>query len=238
MAKVLKKHLINTVKMSFIKNRLLLMLCIVAVVICVAICPFVYFTSLILVPFLLILAAKIKRQNGILLAGAQGEKYCLDILKRLPKGFFIIPDITLCVGHKTAQLDYIVISKGGIFIIESKNHKGTISGNAGSKMLYKVKRFSHSQIEESEIYNPIRQVSTHARLMRELIGNLNIPIHSIVYFSHPEANIKINGDSEVSVFSKKDGGDTSLLNYILRQKSVLSNSSVSKLKQKIFLNCK
>ena len=57
-------------------------------------------------------------------------------------------------------------------------------------MLYKVKKFSGSQIEESEIYNPLRQVSTHAKLMRELLGNFKIPIHSIVYFSHPEANVK------------------------------------------------
>jgi hypothetical protein len=38
--------------MSFIKNKLLLALCIVAVIVCVVISPFVYFTSLILVPFI------------------------------------------------------------------------------------------------------------------------------------------------------------------------------------------
>ncbi len=239
MAKILRRHFINTVKSSYYKTLLLLTLCWAAVVLFVVCSFFTYAISLLFLIPTAILIIKLNRRARSLKSGADGEKSCLKLLSSLPKGYYIIPDVTLSVKNKTAQLDYIVISKGGIFIIESKNHGGVISGNLDDTYLIKTKH-SKGNRETSEFYNPTRQVSTHIRLMRELLNDrgFDADIYGAVYFSNPRTVLELDTSlGSVPVFSRRQDGEKRLISYICNKKSCLSVFQIKKLKSFIFSNC-
>ncbi len=241
MAKIVRRHLINTVKQSYLKNNLLLALCSVAVVVCGVFAFFSYGISLVFVPFFVVIMFKLKRQRGILLSGAQGEKKVLELLSRLPKDFYVITDVELIIGHKTAQIDYIIIGPTGVFVIEAKNLKGKISGSAGDEMLTKTKHLKDGSYDTKQIYNPLLQVSTHGRLLSQLLvknGYYN-ELSTCVYFSHDMSEVKLTGQGAVArVFCGKLGGE-SLLRYIYGYKGhEIPRNKIKKLKKLIFSHCR
>ncbi|MEE1279670.1 MAG: nuclease-related domain-containing protein, partial [Oscillospiraceae bacterium] len=205
MAKILRKHFINTVKSSYYKTLLLLALCWAAAVFCAVCALFTYAISLIFLIPISVLIYRLFHRSRSLKSGADGEKSCLKLLSKLPKGFYVIPDVTLNVKNKTAQLDYIVISRSGVFIVESKNHGGVISGSLLEPRLYKTKHINGKK-ETRDFYNPAYQVSTHIRLMRELLNdqNFNANIFGAVYFSNPRTILELDTSlGSVPVFSFK-----------------------------------
>lgn len=237
MAKVLKKHIINTVKSSYYKYCLLFILLFVLIGACICLAFFTYGISLIFIIPILFLIPKTRKQISILRSGAEGEKNTLQILSLLPKGYYIICDVTLCVKHKTAQLDYIIIGPSGVFVIEAKNHSGVIHGNSSSPYLNKNK---HG--EEIEFYNPAFQVATHIRLVDELLrdnGCKSIDLEGAVFFANPNAKVNvINSASAIHFFSLNQNGKNALLAFIRNNNDVLSKAKVKKLKKIIFKNCK
>jgi len=242
MAKIIRRHIINTVKQSYFKCNLLLALCTAAGVFCVISAFFSYGISLIIIPFLIFIFLKLKKQKGILASGISGEESCLKLLSQLPSDFYVIPDVTLCVGHKTAQLDYIIIGPTGIFIVEAKNHRGTICGSANSSQLSKTKKLADGKTDSSKIYNPIYQVSTHVKLLTELLFDKKIytVVSGCVYFSNPNATVEISGSNpDVNIFSKRQNGEKLILECICRSKnSKLSSAQIKRLKKYIFSHCK
>ncbi len=239
MAKILRRHFINTVKLSYYKTLLLLALCWAAAKFCVVCAFFTYAISLIFVIPLSILIYRLFHRARSLKSGADGEKSCLRLLSKLPKRFYVIPDITLNVKNKTAQLDYIVISKSGVFIVESKNHGGVISGCLAESRLYKTKHINGKK-ETCDFYNPAYQVSTHMRLMRELINDekIDADIFGAVYFSNPRTVLELDTSlGNVPVFSFKQNGEKRLLSYLCSKKDKLSKAELKRLKTLIFSHC-
>lgn len=235
MARIFYKRLINTVRKSYIKKLLLLDLSWAAVIVCVFSSFFCYGVSLIfLIPFF-ILIKKISRNLRVLQSGILGEKSGLELLSDLPDNFFIIPDITLVVGKKTAQIDYIIIGPTGIFIVEAKNHSGIICGNASARNLIKIKNQ-----QKEEFYNPVYQVATHIRLLSELLSKHSekTNIYGAVYFSNPKAVLDILTDNTaIKIFCAKEN-KKELLRYIKGPKNILNIKQIKQIKRIIYKNCK
>ena len=61
--------------------------------------------------------------------GKQGEQRVRDILSHLPEDYHVLQDIILKTEKGTTQIDHVVISRYGIFTIETKNYRGEIYGN-------------------------------------------------------------------------------------------------------------
>ena len=85
--------------------------------------------TLILIVFLYILKLIIPKYKGQL-----GEKIAKKELEKLNKGYLILNDIMVYSDNKTHQIDHIVISKFGIFVIEMKNYGGKIFGKENDKI--------------------------------------------------------------------------------------------------------
>ena len=61
--------------------------------------------------------------------GYLGEKSVAIILSFLPSDkYYVIHDVLVKSGDRTTQIDHIVVSIYGIFVIETKNYKGWITG--------------------------------------------------------------------------------------------------------------
>jgi hypothetical protein len=77
-----------------------------------------------------ILAIYFWKLNSPKIKGIIGEKSISSILYFLDKSKYkVINNIVLKKDTKTSQIDHIVISDFGIFVIETKNYKGWIIGH-------------------------------------------------------------------------------------------------------------
>ena len=64
--------------------------------------------------------------------GRLGEQKVCSILKKLPAEYYLWNDIVLQRNGYSVQIDHVVISPYGIFVIETKNYTGWIYGNDDS----------------------------------------------------------------------------------------------------------
>ena len=115
------------------------------------------------------------------LFGFVGEKMVAVRLKRLSKERYrVFNDLILATGKTaTTQIDHLVVSVYGLFVIETKNYTGWIYGKEGARNwtqnLYGNK---------AEFYNPVLQNAGHIRSLRWLLTGITpLPIYSIVAFS-------------------------------------------------------
>ncbi|MFZ4105455.1 nuclease-related domain-containing protein [Flavobacterium sp.] len=151
--------------------------------------------ALVLLPLLLILTLRFYNPK---IKGIIGEKTVSSILYLLDKSNYkIINNIVLKYGNSTTQIDHIVLSDFGIFVVETKNYKGWIFGNENSEYWTQV-LFKRKE----KFYNPIRQNSSHIRALKTyLSGYPNLEYISIIVFSS-RAEIKVNTITDV-VYSYK-----------------------------------
>ena len=124
--------------------------------------------------------------------GVIGEKSISSILYFLDKSKYkVINDIVLKKGTKTSQIDHIVISDFGIFVIETKNYKGWIVGNEKSEHWTQV-LFKRKKI----FYNPIKQNLGHINVLKTYLSkypSINyIPI--VVFLSKSDIKVKTTHD--------------------------------------------
>ena len=135
--------------------------------------------------------------------GKFGEKRVARKLDWLPKEYITLNDILLPTNYGTTQIDHIVISPYGIFVIETKNYKGWIFGHENSEewkqSLLGKKRFWGWSSEQHKLRNPIRQNAAHARAVKAILKEMgDFTIIPIVVFSN-SAELKITTPNHIVI---------------------------------------
>jgi restriction system protein len=88
-----------------------------------------------------------------------------------------INNVTIPTANGTTQIDHVIVSKYGLFVVETKNIKGWIYGDEKQAQWTQVlygKKF-HFQ-------NPLRQNYRHTKALAEFLGIDHSKIHSVVMF--------------------------------------------------------
>ncbi|MCB2294325.1 NERD domain-containing protein [Clostridium algoriphilum] len=136
--------------------------------------------------WLLVIAAGVLEIFMPKIKGAIGEKSVAFFLSGLDKRKYkLINNIMLLVGNKTTQIDHVIVSNYGIFVIETKNYKGWILGNEfddnWKQVIYKHKE---------KLQNPIKQNYGHIQALKEVLNDFkDIKYISIIAFTtRPELN--------------------------------------------------
>lgn len=113
------------------------------------------------------------------LKGALGEIRVHRSLRRLldENEYRLFRDLTLPVRDGTTQIDHVIVSRFGIFVIETKNMKGWIFGGADQAQWMQV-----VYRRKSKFQNPIRQNYKHLKAVQELLRIEGHKIHGIVAF--------------------------------------------------------
>ena len=124
--------------------------------------------------------------------GIIGEKIVAMMLSGLPdKQYKVLNDIMLETEQGTTQIDHIVISVYGIFVIETKNYKGWITGSEygdyWTKNMYGKKY---------KFRNPLKQNYAHVKALEEKLGLKEEKFIPIVAFSG-NSNIKVKSKAKV-----------------------------------------
>lgn len=141
-------------------------------------------TNLYLIIFLLVILVIIlvfTRLNASKIKGKRGEKKVKSILKKLPSGYHVLNDVVLELDSGTTQIDHVVVSKFGVFAIESKNYGGDIYGNDNiqnwtqlfvNKVRYKRKWYKrYTYVTKNQFYNPVKQALGHVYAIKKNLSD-------------------------------------------------------------------
>ena len=86
-------------------------------------------------------------------------------------------NIILASSNGTTQIDHLIVSPYGVFIVETKNIKGWIFGSKENKLWTQV-LFN----EKYKFQNPLRQTYRQKKVISEFLDIQERYIHTVVYF--------------------------------------------------------
>ena len=109
---------------------------------------------------------KIEKQINVARYGEIGENNIAYELKNSGMDMYILHDIYLEINGLSAQIDYIVITRQHIYVIECKNLIGNIEvDNSGA--FIRTYELSGRRVKEG-IYSPITQNQRHMQVLKEV----------------------------------------------------------------------
>lgn len=91
--------------------------------------------------------------------------------------YHLIKNVTLPTDGGSTQIDHIIVSRYGVFVVETKNIKGWIFGNANQKM-WTQQIYKH----KNKFQNPLHQNYKHTKVLGELLGLSETQLFSVVVF--------------------------------------------------------
>ena len=126
--------------------------------------------------------------------GKHSERLVRNKIQKLPEEYVVFNNLLFEDNEHSTQIDHIVVSPYGVFVIETKGYKGWISGGENSEYwtqtIYKSKH---------QFYNPIKQNAGHVRFLRHLLkGSANILFIPIVVFNNSAA-LKVHANNSIVV---------------------------------------
>ena len=127
------------------------------------------------------LCTKSKRRvgNSVKLQVQQVDKQqALAMLRSNPQMFFYEQ------VKQSSQLDHIIVSPYGIFVIETKNHKGMIFGDVNGQVWTETFLSSHHTF-----YNPVHQNEQHLRYLSQFMGIGRQFMVGLIVFTNPQADL-------------------------------------------------
>lgn len=151
-----------------------------------------------LIIFLLVLAILLIKYYTPKIKGFIGENKASKALKRLNnEKYTVLNNIELNIKGSSSQIDHIIVSNYGIFVIETKNYKGWIFGYEKDKSwvqsIYRYKR---------KFYNPILQNQGHIYALKHLLKNYKyLRYYSIITFTK-RATLKTKTYTDVVYINK------------------------------------
>ncbi|WP_444894764.1 NERD domain-containing protein [Microbulbifer sp. TRSA001] len=91
--------------------------------------------------------------------------------------YHLLKNVTLPTENGTTQIDHILVSERGIFVIETKNMKGWIFGTEKQKQ-WTQKIFKHT----NKFQNPLHQNYKHVKTLAACLGISDSHIFSVIVF--------------------------------------------------------
>lgn len=103
-----------------------------------------------------------------------------ELTARFPSPtYHLLNNVTLPVADGTTQIDHILVSRHGIFVLETKHYKGWLYANASAPQWTQVLFKKHYKFQ-----NPIHQNRKHVVAVAKLLDFLpNDCIHPVVVFT-------------------------------------------------------
>ena len=142
-----------------------------------------------------------KKNFDILKSGVLGEGNTLKLLKKLPRDYTVLTNPVIHNRGITMELDFVVVSKNGVFIVESKNYRGVVYGKTSSTGWKQVKYGKDGKTYEKQVSNPAKQSYRQKQRLDELFKDLKISasIIPVLYFVDSRTELKIQDDANLNV---------------------------------------
>lgn len=128
---------------------------------------------------LILVGAIVSVLNHPQVKGKLGERKVRKQLGKLPsESYRVLNDLVIKSKTGTSQIDHVVISPYGIFVIETKNYKGWIYGREDSEY------WTQSMFRaKTKFRNPIKQNWAHIYALKETLPEYrDISYHPVILF--------------------------------------------------------
>lgn len=152
-------------------------------------------TIIVIIFFLILLISPIIRKRLVaFFKGRKGEFQVRLRLRMLPtKKYKVINNLLICQNGHTSQIDHVVVSEYGIFVIETKNYKGYIYGGLDSE--YWTQNIYGKKFK---LFNPLLQNQSHVKAIGRLLPDIHPDfLVSIVAFSRRATLKKLHFDNVI-----------------------------------------
>lgn len=114
--------------------------------------------------------------------GRAGERKVARLLKRcMIAGDRLVNDLYLADPRdksRSAQIDHVLLSVRGIFVVETKNYSGDIYGDDGA---YQWTQALADGNVVHEFYNPVKQNAAHIAALKKALGT-DVRMENLVVF--------------------------------------------------------
>lgn len=145
-----------------------------------------------LLPFILVITLIVALVWLMPSKGTMGERRVAKMLSsKLPEDYVVVNDITIPCSLGTTQIDHIVFSTHGIFVIETKNYSGWITG-ADKAEYWQKNMYGYKY----KFRNPIKQNYAHVKALQALLPLGDHCFRSIVTFAN-SASLRNRHDAMV-----------------------------------------
>lgn len=167
--------------------------------------------------------AKILKEAQLLTLGVKGEASVLFELQNSFLPLHIIHDLRIEHGEHKAQLDFVVLTRKFIIVIEVKNYYGNILVNEKDEFIRRVYKNNRLVFQEG-FYSPIRQVQRQTAILENLLKEREIitqtPIKHVVVFTNPKTILDIkNASDEVKNRILRADGLVQYISNVLKENS-------------------
>lgn len=164
--------------------------------------------------------------------GVCGERKVSSYLEDLScDDYRVYNDLLIRDGNFTTQVDHVIISRYGVFVLETKNVHGKVYGSGNSEYWKQYlpdsgyRRYGYTK--EHQLRNPIWQNGGHVKSLRRLVFGNDVPVYGIVVFPS-ETDLFV--DSEQPVLHMWD-----VVPYIKQyREEVLSAEQMSYYRRRLF----
>ena len=162
--------------------------------------------------------------------GELGESKVLDELKYSFYPMHIIKDISINIGEFHCQIDFLIITKKSMYLIECKNNGANLKiDSTGSFYLVK-------EGKKNRIFSVLNQIERQKMILEQLDFDVDIKnIHPIIVYANEETGIEIEDEN---ILRGIDVINLDRLNSLIREKEkdleeIYSEEEIEKIKNKL-----
>lgn len=152
--------------------------------------------------------------------GWAGEMLTAFVIKKnLPEDSIVFNDLYFHNGKKSCQIDHLVICPQGIFVFETKNYLGKVTGYVlNDKIHRKVLGMSYS------MKNPVKQNDYHIKYLQDYLPEkYQAAIRSVIVFVFM-TRLHLYGDTKDLAYPCYIGSLSKIKNAFLSSSPVLTHT--------------
>lgn len=155
----------------------------------------IWIIAITIILFLLYRLQKWFREIPVRQAGKEGELAAQEIIREvLRENDILLSNICISYEGKETELDNVVITDKGVFIIEVKNYSGKLIGKEEDFEWKKYKLSTGGNVYEKNVKNPIKQVKRQVYILSHYLKSQGIDIWVEGYALLLENNSPVHGE--------------------------------------------
>lgn len=134
---------------------------------------------------------KVKNIANMLQQGIDCENHVANSLETLPSNYYVLNNVGIKDNMGRSEIDSLVVSKNGIWIVEVKSHIGSIYGEEEDN----VWDYKRANGQDDEIENPLKQSYRQMKILKNIFDGKGIDVFVKYCVVFPNATaVCVNSD--------------------------------------------
>lgn len=134
---------------------------------------------------------KVKNIANMLQQGIDCENHVANSLETLPSNYYVLNNVGIKDNMGRSEIDSLVVSKNGIWIVEVKSHIGSIYGEEEDNLW----DYERANGQDDEIENPLKQSYRQMKILKNIFDDKGIDVFVKYCVVFPNASaVCVNSD--------------------------------------------